>query len=319
MTDRTETIRSITHVTLVGAVVNILLAIGKTAIGIVSNSQALVADGVHSLSDLATDFAVVVGARFWTAPADAKHPYGHGRIETMINIAIGALIAAVGLGIGYNAIVTLDEVHTTMPGWGALAAAVASIIIKEFLFRWTVRKGRALRSPAVIANAWHHRSDAISSIPVAVAVLAGWIWPSVTSLDHIAALIVTVMLLRATWQIIAPSLRELLEARSQSELETRILTHGEAFAAIREIHKIRCRQLGGNAVVDLHMLVDPDTTVAAAHALTEQFQQHVLAAEPAVLEVLIHVEPYASQNHHDTSKSSSKKIHVEPYTKGASR
>ncbi|MBT3279119.1 MAG: cation transporter [Phycisphaerales bacterium] len=292
MTDRTNTIRSITHVTLVGAVVNIVLAIAKTTIGILSGSQALVADGVHSLSDLATDFAVVVGARFWTAPADAKHPYGHGRIETMINIAIGVLIGAVGLGIGYNAIVTLNEPHTNTPGVWALLAALGSIVAKEILFRWTARKGRALRSSAVVANAWHHRSDAISSIPVAIAVVGGWIWPEITSLDHIAALVVTVLLLRATWHIIGPSWRELLEARSEGEFETRILKHAEAFPQIRELHKIRCRTLGGSGVIDLHMLVDPATTVADAHALTEQFQQHVLAAEPDVLEVLIHVEPW---------------------------
>jgi cation diffusion facilitator family transporter len=157
--------REVRRVTLWGLVVNLGLSAAKFIFGIVGASQALVADGVHSLSDLVTDVAVLVGAGFWSAPADAEHPHGHGRIETLITSAIGIVLGGVGVGLGYRALLSLHEAHASQPGWSAFVVACLSIVAKEFLYRWTVHVGKRVKSSAAVANAWHHRSDALSSVP----------------------------------------------------------------------------------------------------------------------------------------------------------
>ena len=152
--DSTPT-RQIILVTLVGAVANVLLAAMKITVGAFTQSQALVADGVHSISDLGTDIAILLGAHYWNAPADATHPYGHRRLETLINLFIAGSLAVVGLGIGWEALVTIDEPQNSPPGWMALVAALVSIATKESLYHWTAGWGRRLRSSALVANAWH--------------------------------------------------------------------------------------------------------------------------------------------------------------------
>ncbi|MBN2713710.1 MAG: cation transporter, partial [Planctomycetes bacterium] len=185
--DESSTVK---RVTWIGLIINLLLAGAKCSVGILASSQALVADAVHSLSDSATDIVVLVGVKYWSKPADKSHPHGHQRIETLIVAGIGLSLFLVALGLIYNALMSLRNHDDTIPGWTAFGAALSSIIIKELLYQYTARAGRRVKSSALIANAWHHRSDSISSIPAALAVLGVKLCPGYGFLDHIGAIVV---------------------------------------------------------------------------------------------------------------------------------
>jgi cation diffusion facilitator family transporter len=291
------------RVTVLGLVVNLALTAGKFVAGVMASSQALVADGVHSLSDLSTDIAVLVGVRYWSAPADEDHPYGHGRIETLISLFIGAALAAVGVGIAWRALVTLMEPHRTVPGWAAFAVACASIVSKEIVYRWTVRVGRRVKSPAVIANAWHHRSDAFSSVPVAVAVVAARVWPDWAFLDHIAALIVTAMILQAAWEIARPALGQLIDAGATADQRDALLRLARETQGVRTAHRLRTRHIGTGLQVDLHVLVDPDLTVRQGHDIADAVKARLLSDGEEIVDVLVHVEPFDGEGDDRTAAS----------------
>lgn len=205
--------------TWVGSIANVALALLKITVGKVTGSQALIADGVHSFSDLVTDTAILIGSRYWTAPADKEHPYGHGRFETLTNIFIGVILAIVGIGIGWDSINSIGNEAKTNPGMLAFGAAVASILVKEILYRWTVVQAKKINSRALHANAWHHRSDALSSLPVAIAVIANYFVPDLHYLDQVAALLVTAMILKAAFEILWPAIMEITEAEADSDIE----------------------------------------------------------------------------------------------------
>ena len=222
-----STEQTIRKVTWVGLVANLLLAIFKFAAGYWGKSQAVIADAVHSLTDLVTDIAVIVGSHFWARPPDHDHPYGHRRLETLVTIFIGAVLAAAGLSIGWEALTGLKQDGAARPGWIAAAAALLSIICKEILYRWTGSTGQKLKSPALAANAWHHRSDAISSIPVLMAVGGSILFPSWSFLDGLGAVIVSLFILQAAMRILWPGLLELVDSGAP--------------VAIRERHCPDCR------------------------------------------------------------------------------
>ena len=281
----------IRRVTLCGLAANLGLSAVKFLFGVVGASQSLVADAVHSLSDCVTDIAVLVGVAFWKAPADSDHPYGHARIETMVTALIGILLGVVGIGIGYHAIAGINAKDTTQPGWIAFAAACGSIVVKEALYRWTIHVGKKVRSTALLANAWHHRSDALSSIPVAVAVLATRLWPAWGMLDHIAAVIVCVLIVHAAWKISWPALRELSDVGATSESRRVISEIAQQTEGVQSIHALRTRYLGPGLQVDLHVLVDPKLTVVEGHEIAGAVKRRLLDEGPDVLDVLIHIEP----------------------------
>jgi len=289
--------RQVRRVTLWGLVVNVLLAAVKFLFGIVGASQALVADAVHSLSDLVTDVAIVVGAGFWSAPADAEHPYGHGRIETLITSAIGIVLGGVGVGLGYRAILTLPQWHESRPGWIAFAAACLSIVAKEVLYRWTADVGRRVKSSALVANAWHHRSDALSSVPVALAVLGTHVWPEWGFLDHVGAVIVSVLILHAAWEITWPALRELIDAGAKEHERQAILKLALDTEGVQSVHKLRTRSIGPGLQVDLHVLVEPELSVREGHAIAGVVKERLLNRGPNVIDVLVHVEPFDADYH----------------------
>lgn len=278
------------RVVAVGAAANLLLAAAKVGVGILAHSQALVADGIHSVSDLATDLVVLAGARFWTTPPDAAHPYGHGRVETLVNVFIGLALAVTSIGIAWEGIHTISGNESVSPGWSALAVGIISLVGKEALFRWTVHKGRACGSSALVSNAWHHRSDALSSVPVIVAVVVGWLAPHLTFLDPIAAVLVAMLLLKASWEIVRPAAKELLEAQDPG-LVQEIHDMAEAKSEVCAVYDIRTRRVGSAVFVDLKMLVDPDLSVAAVHALQHDLESEVKRRHPAVVELLSHAEP----------------------------
>jgi cation diffusion facilitator family transporter len=283
--------RQVRRVTLIGLVLNLLLAAGKGTIGLLVASQSLVADAVHSLSDSVTDIAVLVGVRFWSAPPDECHPHGHGRIETLITFFIGLSLAAVALGITYHALDSMRETHPAAPGWLAFYAALVSIAAKEWLYRITIRTGREVGSSALVANAWHHRSDALSSVPVALAVLAGRIFPGFVFLDHIAAVLVSALLLKAAFSISLPSFRRLVDAGVTPEVREHIETTVLETSGVRGLHALRTRHIGSGFSVDLHIQVAPDITVFAGHEIAGAVKARLLKAGLGIEDVLIHVEP----------------------------
>jgi cation diffusion facilitator family transporter len=285
-------LKLIRKATWVGSIANVALALLKITVGKITGSQALIADGVHSFSDLVTDTAILIGSRYWTAPADKEHPYGHGRFETLTNIFIGIILAIVGIGIGWDSINSIGNEAKTNPGMLAFGAAIASILVKEILYRWTVIQAKKINSRALHANAWHHRSDALSSLPVAIAVIANYFVPDLHYLDQVAALLVTAMILKAAFEILWPAIMEITEAEADSDIENKIQQYASENSDIREVHAIRSRRTGSSILLDFHLLVDPDMSVDKAHEITEDFKSHILKHLDEVIDVIIHIEPY---------------------------
>ena len=284
--------REVRRVTLWGLAANLGLAVLKFVFGLMAASQALVADAVHSLSDMATDFAVLIGLRYWTAPADEDHPHGHGRIETLVSAFIGLVLAGVAAGLIHRALLTLHADTATRPTWPAFVIAVLSIVTKEFLYRITVRTGARVRSSAVLANAWHHRSDALSSVPVAVAVLASRLRPEWILLDPLAAIVVSVLLLHAAWKITWSALRLLVDAGATEEETAALSSIIERTEGVKSLHELRTRHIGSGLQLDVHVLVDPTLSVGEGHSIATDVKQRLLNENADVADVLVHVEPF---------------------------
>lgn len=287
-----EGTRRLRQVTLYGLGVNLLLSVVKGVVGWISQSQALTADAVHSLSDIASDLAVLIGVDYWTAPADDCHPHGHGRIETLVSFFIGCALAFVALGLIHRAVTTLHLRHVDTVGWAALAAALLSLICKEALYRWTAEAGKRLKSTALIANAWHHRSDALSSVPVAVAVLGTKLYPGLVFLDHVAAVVVSALLIKVAWDISWPSLRQLVDAGVDRSARRRLADIARDAPGVMDVHALRTRHIGPGLQVDLHVLVDPAISVRAGHDVATDVGNRLLESGPDVMDVMVHVEPF---------------------------
>lgn len=281
----------IRRVTLWGLFINVTLSLLKFVVGFFAKSQSLIADGVHSMSDSVTDLAVLVGAPYWSAPADDRHPHGHGRIETMITTVIGLVLAAVGIGIAYNAIEQLRSPEHVIPGWAAFWVALISIVVKEWLYRWNVLVGHRIRSSAVVANAWHHRSDGFSSVPVALAVLGEHLFPHFTMLDSVAAILVAVFIVHAAWKISWPAIIQLCDAGVTEERRRAIRKTAFETAGVRDVHALRTRYVGPDLQIDLHVLVDPNLTVREGHDIARAVRNRIHEVHPDVYDVLIHIEP----------------------------
>ena len=283
--------QQIKRITWIGLLVNLLLSALKFVVGILGSSQAVVADAVHSLSDMSTDFAVIFGVKYWSAPPDEEHPYGHGRIEALITTFIGSALAAVALGIGYKALATIRDPHLEQTAWIALTGPLLSVVLKEGMYHWTMAVGIRIRSSAVMANAWHHRSDALSSLPALIAVAISTFHPSWAFVDHIGALIVSLFILKVSWKILSPSLEELIDRGATKKEQERIGQLARTVDGVREVHGIRTRRFGSRFFVDLHILVDPEITVRAGHDISEQVKQELIDRGPEVLDVVVHLEP----------------------------
>ena len=274
--------KEINRVTLVGFVVNLILSAAKLAAGILGRSGAMVADAIHSFSDMATDIVVIVFARISSKPKDDGHDYGHGKYETLATIIISLALAAVGIGIlssSIGSIRTILEGGTLpRPGAVALVAAVVSIVAKEILYRYTVRVGRRIDSPSVIANAWHHRSDALSSLGtlagIGCAYFLGEKWRIA---DPIAALLVAVFIFKIALDLIRTGLGELLEKSLPADVEQEILSIVTANPEIRSPHNLRTRRIGASIAIEVHVRVDGAMSVAHSHALTVDIEHRLRA------------------------------------------
>lgn len=253
--------REIRRVTLIGSVIDLVLGVVKIVVGWLAHSQALVADGIHSLSDLATDFMVLYAAKHASKDADEEHPYGHGRIETVATVALGVALVAVAFGLAWDAVGRLFHPDELLePGGLALAVAAVSVVAKEWIYHYTLRCARRLRSDMLRANAWHSRSDAISSIVVVIGV-AGAMF-GYPYLDAVAAIVVAVMIAKIGFDLVRSSTMELIDTALEPEQIEAIRKEIFSVPGVRAVHMLRTRKSGGDALVDVHIQVDPRISVS---------------------------------------------------------
>ncbi len=291
--------REIYKVTLVGSVGNVLLLIFKFVAAIVGHSSAMMADAVHSLSDFVTDVIVLVFVHVSAKPQDRSHDYGHGKFETFATFVIGLALIAAAVGIIAAAIskVVLWAGGTELktPGLLALWAALLSIVVKEALYHYTVIRGRALASPAMIANAWHHRSDALSSVGAAVgiggAILLGSRW---AVLDPLASIVVGLMLVRVAYKMLRASVDELTESSLPEEEEQEISAIINSVAGISEPHNLRTRRIGNRVAIEVHIRMDGDVPLTQAHDLATDVERKLKERFGQSTHVSIHMEPIKS-------------------------
>ncbi|MBQ5789093.1 MAG: cation transporter [Thermoguttaceae bacterium] len=304
-TDETY-LAAISRVTIIGALINVALTALKTGVGLLGGSSALVADGLHSLSDLATDAIVLVGARFWTRPADENHPNGHAKIESLATLFVAVALAVVAFELLRSSVAKIDAIlDATLAGaveplrrsalFCALGVALLSIVAKEAIYRATLAVGRRERSSAVVANAWHHRSDALSSIPTALAIAGVLAFgPNFAFLDPVGAVVVAFMILKTAFEIARPTVATLCDASADAQIVDAVRKIALENAAIQFPHKIRTRPLGGALyAAHLHVRVDPETTVRDAHRLSHELAAEIRTRVPAIVETTVHVEPFA--------------------------
>jgi cation diffusion facilitator family transporter len=294
--------RTVKRVTWLGLVANLILAAVKLAAGLLGASQALTADAVHSLTDCVTDLAILIGVRYWAEPPDAEHPYGHRRIETLVTAFIGLALAGAAVGLAWDAIDALLSGEHRQPRMIAFVAALVSIAVKEGLYHWTRIAGLRVGSSALRANAWHHRSDALSSVPVAIAVGVALRFPHLAYLDSIGAIAVSAFILYAAWKIVAPALSQLADRGAAPEIKAEIERIARGVSDVREVHAIRTRQSGLGLHVDLHVLVDDELTVQQGHEIATAVKQRLIEGGPNVLDVVVHVEPFRDHAISDTSR-----------------
>ncbi|HQU14574.1 MAG: hypothetical protein B7Z66_04420 [Chromatiales bacterium 21-64-14] len=278
------------RVTVVGAMVNVVLSVVKVVFGLQGHSQALVADGIHSLSDLVSDAMVLVAVRHGSRDADEDHPYGHGRIETVITVALGVFLILVGAGIMYDAGYRLFAPRDLLrPDVLTLVIAALSIVSKEALYHYTARAARRFRSNVLRANAWHHRSDAISSVVVAVGIagtLAG-----LPYLDAIAAIVVAAMIAKIGWGLMWQSVRELIDTGLERERVVAVEHAIQSVPGVKALHMLRSRRMGSDALVDVHILVEPTLSVSEGHQISETVRARLIRQFEEITDVLVHIDP----------------------------
>ena len=285
-------VRVVRRVTFAGILVNVAIAAAKAVAGVMSSSQALVADAVHSASDLVTDLVVVFSVRYWVAPADDDHPYGHGKIEALVTLVISAALVFAAWELARNAVMSLVRGKSdATPGAMALTVALGSIVLKEIVFIVTRAVARRVRSTALEANAWHHRSDALSSIPVAAAVAVVWVCPSLWWVDAAGALIVSAFVLHVAWKLASPALQELTDAQIGSKANA-VAAVALGVVGVKGVHKPRARRYGSSFQADIHIQVDGSLSVTEGHAIGHAVKEAVVNAGLDVDDVVVHVEPW---------------------------
>jgi len=291
ITPREKKIRSIT---LWGALLNIVLLIVKIVSGLLIRSSALIADGVHSLTDLATDLLILIGARLSSRPADETHPYGHRKFDTIASQLIAFILIAVGFGFVFSAGTAIFRKEVNYPGFIMLAVAAISVVSKEIIFHITRKISRVTHSAALYANAWHHRSDSFSSMAVLIggaASLLGWGYA-----DRMATIIVGIMIMGVAGKIFYDNLIELTEhsadKKSIRSIE-KILSRAEDISGW---HALRTRSLGGELFLDCHVIVDPQITVLDSHKIVERIEEQIQSELSKPVNILIHIDPEKSKD-----------------------
>ncbi|MBN8247511.1 MAG: cation transporter [Verrucomicrobia bacterium] len=277
--------------TILGGVTNGLLASAKLAGGVLGHSQALVADAVESFADILSSIIVWRGLVVASQPPDAEHPYGHGRAETIATAAIATLLLMAAAGIAVSAARELFVPHTPPAPW-TLAILIGVVLLKEGLFRVASRIGHETRSTVVVSDAWHHRSDAITSFAAAVGITAAWVGgPAWAAADDVAALFAAGIIAWNGWRLLRPALEDLMDAAPDPALSAAIQSTAESVPGVVDVEKVLVRRLGWELLADMHLRVVPDMTVAEAHRIAHRVKDAVREAHPAVRDVLIHIEP----------------------------
>ena len=290
----------IRRITLIGSAGNVLLVIVKLIAGVVGHSSAMIADAVHSLSDLLTDFIVLLFVGISARPQDSSHDYGHGKFETLASLMVSIALIGAAIGIivsGASKFAAwLGGADLQSPGKLALWVAVISILVKELMYQYTARKGRDLESQALVANAWHHRSDALSSIGAAIgiagAVLLGGRW---TVLDPLASIVVGAMLIAVALKIMRPSLGELTDESLSEAQESEIMGIISSFPEVSEPHNLRTRHIGNKVAIEAHIRMDGEMTLNTVHQITSEIERKLKDRFGADTIVTLHMEPTKNQ------------------------
>lgn len=296
MMDEKQRLRSVYKVTIAGSIINVLLLVLKFAAGILGHSAAMIADAIHSLTDFVTDVIVLVFVKLGNKPMDRDHDYGHGKYETLATAIIGISLFAVGMMICWSGLVKtyhafLGE-ELQQPGIVALVAAVASVALKEWAYQFTVRTGRKYHSEAVVANAWHHRSDALSSIGTMMgiggAILLGSHW---AVLDPLAAIVVSIFIIKASWSLVMQSVKELTDASLSDAEEADIVKTAAEVQGVCEIHNLFTRRIGNNIAIEMHVRMPGSLSLYVAHEHASVIENRLKQKYGAGTHVSIHIEP----------------------------
>ena len=288
--------KEVYKVTFVGAIVNVVLLVFKFVAGIVGHSSAMIADAVHSLSDFVTDIVVLVFVRISGKPSNKSHDYGHGKYETLASTLIGLALFAVAAGILYSGIVKIiawaGGEELSQPGMLALWAALLSIVLKEAVYRYSILKARQLKSQAVEANAWHHRSDALSSIGTAVgiggAIFLGQRW---AVLDPLASLVVGFFIMKVSYDLVRIGVGDLMEQSLPDEVEQEMLRLVASIPGVERPHDLRTRRLGNRYAIEMHILMDGNISLREAHDKATEVEQLLRNHYGEETHIAVHVEP----------------------------
>lgn len=294
--DKKKREKEIYKVTLIGSAGNVLLVLFKFVAGILGNSAAMIADAVHSLSDFLTDIVVILFVHLGAKPQDDSHKYGHGKFESLAALLIGLALAAAAIGIivsGSMKLVSWINGETlTVPGTLALWAALVSIAVKELVYRYTIVRGRQLNSPAMVANAWHHRSDSLSSIGAALgiggAILLGEKW---AVLDPLASIVVGAMLIKVSWEVMSGSFGELTDQSLSKEEEQEIVDIIRSYEDVSEPHNLRTRHIGKRTAIEVHIRMDGSVSLEQAHRRATDIENRLRERFGKETLVTLHMEP----------------------------
>ncbi len=290
--------RAAERVTIIGAVLDTVLGVLKILIGVIANSSALIADGIHSLSDLLTDFMVVAVLRLSHRAPDANHPWGHARFETVGTVALGIVLVAVGGAMAYDSISLLFAAeHPALPTWPALVAAAISILGKEWIFRYTYKIGKQLQSDLIIANAWHSRTDALSSVVVLLAVagaMAGVWW-----LDALAAVLVALLVGKIGWDLVAKSVTELVDTALPEERVAELREQVLSVDGVVNVHSFKSRLMGNQSLLEMHLQVAPHLSAAEGHYIGDNVVCRLQNRFDNIGHVIFHIDTYDDEIHGD--------------------
>ncbi|MEE9418246.1 MAG: cation diffusion facilitator family transporter [Desulfatiglandaceae bacterium] len=288
---RTESAKAGRSVTLVGVLVNAFLILFKFLAGVFGQSQALIADAVHSISDLFTDFVVLLGLRIGRKAPDEKHPFGHARIETLASATVGLALIATALYLGIEAALNIYRHTEYHPTGLALIGAAVSIALKEGLYHYTVHTGRRIKSQLVVANAWHQRSDALSSVAVLLGVVGARLKPSWHVLDSFAALLVSFFIVKVGLDILRTTLREFTDTAPQPEILNKIANCIRSVEGVIDVHDLRVRTSGGLYQMETHIVVDGALTVTEGHRIAKAAESCLAEEVPDLDQIIVHVDP----------------------------
>lgn len=292
MSERYEQTRKVTQVSLL---VNLLLSILQISVGFIGHSQALIADGIHTLSDLAGDFLVLIAAQQAHRAADKSHPYGHGRIETLATVFLGFLLLAAAIGISFDASQRLLHPETLLsPNVFTLLATAIVIIAKEGLYQYTARVAERIHSNLLKANAWHHRSDAISSIIVLLGITAALL--GIPSADAIAAIFVSLFIARIGIKLGWQGIQELIDAAIEDDKLKDIRNIIAEIDGVQNLHMLRSRAMGGQILIDVHIQVAPMISVSEGHQIAETIQHNLISQVPELIDATVHIDPENDEN-----------------------